>query len=75
MGPIEQVPETVRPGTRGPHPSPLAVRMMTMEVDDSFIADCIQEYHIAQHWQQRLKPKKFSVRKEAYLGWRVRRVE
>jgi hypothetical protein len=73
MGPLEEgIPPVHR---RGRERSALADRMCTMEVGQSFLADSIQEHHTAQYWTRRLRPKKFSVVKVPYLGWRVWRIE
>lgn len=80
MGPIEHdVPHEYR--NRGPNgryevKNALSIRMQTMDVGDSFIADSTTELYLAKHWQRTLRPdKRFSIIKEPYLGWRVWRIE
>lgn len=72
MGPIENVPHTPK---RGRPLHPLTQRMRSMEVGDSFLAEDWNELMMAKSWQCKLRPKRFSIMKEAHLGWRVWRLE
>lgn len=78
MGPLEDnIPFDARPGKRGPIRNPLSQRMNDMEVGHSFLAETMTEVELARYWQRKLRSenKKFSILKQAYLGWRVWRLE
>lgn len=74
MGPIETgIPLVAE--RRGRLPGPLRERMETLRPGDSFSLDSEQEFMLARGTVNKLKPKKFSIRKIPHEGWRVWRVE
>lgn len=74
MGPIEtDIPLVDR--HHGRFCGPLRERMETLHPGDSFTLDDEAEYLLARGTVNKLKPKKFSIRKIPHIGWRIWRVE
>jgi hypothetical protein len=73
MGPIEPgIP--LMDERRGRLPGPLRERMETLHVGDSFRLDTEAEWLLARGTVNKLRPKRFSIRKIPREGWRVWRV-